>query len=255
MNAPRIFTTEYYERMRSLEAGGWWNAGMRDVAADLLRLAGLPQAGVLLDVGCGSGQTLQWFLGRHPGWHGIGLDVASEGLDAAHRAGQGGVIQASALDIPLEDRSVDLIITLDVLQHLPLPHGDQCALEEMRRVLRPGGYLLVRTNAQAFPGTPDDPAADFRRYRATQLRNTLAAAGFRVHRLSRINALLGLAEIPRELGAHRRDGARYHGILADSDPRGRLDGLKRFWLRLEGRAVRHGVSLPTGRSIIALAQA
>ena len=35
MTAPRIFTPEYYERMRRLEAISWWNAGMRDVAAAL----------------------------------------------------------------------------------------------------------------------------------------------------------------------------------------------------------------------------
>ena len=35
MTAPRIFTPEYYARMRELEAGSWWNAAMRDVAGNV----------------------------------------------------------------------------------------------------------------------------------------------------------------------------------------------------------------------------
>ena len=61
MTAPRIFTPEYYARMRELEAGSWWNAAMRDVAAMLLDDVQLPPIGTLIDVGCGSGQTLTWF--------------------------------------------------------------------------------------------------------------------------------------------------------------------------------------------------
>ena len=50
---PRIFTPEYYRRMRDLESSSWWNAGMRDVATSLLGLTTLPSAGTLLDIGCG----------------------------------------------------------------------------------------------------------------------------------------------------------------------------------------------------------
>ena len=44
VSAPRIFTPEYYARMRDLEDASWWNAGMRDVAALLLDTARLPPA-------------------------------------------------------------------------------------------------------------------------------------------------------------------------------------------------------------------
>jgi SAM-dependent methyltransferase len=246
-----IFTPEYYARMRENEADGWWNAGMRGVAEMLLADAGLPQAGVLLDVGCGSGQTMRWFLRDRPRWRAAGLDVAGEGLHAARSLGQA-VSRASALALPHADASADLVVTLDVIQHLPLGGGDRAALAEMRRVLRPGGWLLLRTNAQAFPRTTDDPAHDFHKYEPGELRAKLEGAGFRVHRLSRLNAMLGLAEIPREWRATRRRGAGYHGILTGAPRHGRLDPLLAAWLRLEGRAVRHGWRLPLGRAIVAL---
>ena len=251
---PRIFEPGYYERMRRLESGSWWNAGMRDVAAQLLALVSLPTRGTLLDVGCGSGQTMHWALNLlGAGWSAVGLDVAMEGVEAARAAGLN-VLHASALEIPLPSDSVDLVLTLDVLQHLPLGGGDVTALREMRRVLKPGGALFIRTNAQSLPRTRDDAGYNFRKYEPDQLRSGLIAAGFEVKRLSRINALLGLAEIPRELRANREQRADgYHGLLATpSSGGGRGRALKRWWLSLEGRAVAAGLPLPLGRTIVAL---
>ena len=238
--------------MRDLEEGFWWNAGMRDVATLLLETADLPPAGLLLDIGCGSGQTMEWFGRTHPGWRAVGIDVAAEGLAAARSRGLESVAKASALELPFESASVDLVITLDVLQHLPLGGGDARALAEIVRVLKPDGYLFARTNAQAFPFTADDPTFHFHKYEPRELAGKLVHAGLRVIRLSRVNALLGLAEIPRELRARKQEHS-YHGILAQP----RIDiGLgarvKRGWLRFEGRAVRHGITWPLGRTIVAL---
>jgi SAM-dependent methyltransferase len=248
---PRIFTPEYYARMRDLEESSWWNAAMRDIAGSLLSLVTLPATGTLLDVGCGSGQTMTWFGRTHAAWRAVGLDLAAEGLAAA-RAKDLRVLRASALEIPLHSRTIDLVITLDVLQHVPLGGGDVRMLSEVARVLKPGGYLFVRTNAQAFPHTADDPVFNFHKYEVPELNRKLTQAGFQVLRISRVNALLGLAEIPRELRARNQEHS-YHGILAE--PRGSegLAGrLKRDWLRLEGRAARAGFRWPFGRSIVAL---
>lgn len=256
MTGPLIFTPEYYQRMRELESEGWWNAGMRDVAAMLLRQARLPATGTLLDVGCGSGQTMSWFRHLYPGWSAFGLDVAEEGLRAATRLGEQ-VSRASALTLPYRDATVDAVITLDVVQHLPLDGGDGVALREIRRVLRPGGWLLLRTNAQAFPQVRDDHEYNFHRYEPAELRAKLQAAGLTVVRLSRVNALLGLAEIPRELRAKRRNpGTEYRGILAaPRAERGWVRTAKRSWLGLEGRFVQAGVRIPFGRTILALCRA
>ena len=254
MTGPKIFHPEYYERMRALEAASWWNAGMRDVAERLLRRARLPRRGVLLDAGCGSGQTMEWFRRSHPEWRTVGVDLAKEGLRAARIAGDNQVLGGSVLALPLPDASVDAIISLDVLQHLPLDGGDTEALREFRRVLCPGGWLLVRTNAQSWPRIPDDPAYSFHKYAAPELREVLQAAGFRVDRLGRLNALLGLAEIPRELRGQRRQGAGYVGLLAEVPRPGPTWHLKRRWLGAEGKLMANGFSLPLGRTLLALAQ-
>lgn len=142
-------------------------------------------------------------------------------------------------------------MTLDLLQHLPLDGGDRRGLCEMHRVLRPGGVLLVRTNAQTLPATPPDPEHQFRRYRGRELRASLEHAGFTVLRLGRVNALLGLAEIPRDLRARSKRGGSYTGLLAVTRP-GPFDGPKRAWVGLEGAAMMLGIPLPLGRTYLAL---
>ncbi|MDQ3242917.1 MAG: methyltransferase domain-containing protein [Gemmatimonadota bacterium] len=249
---PRIFTPEYYERMRSLEADSWWNSAMRDIAGGLLRDARLPASGLLLDAGCGSGQTMTWFERQWPLWTTIGFDVAAHGLLSARQHGHT-VARASATELPHPARCADLIITLDVLQHLPLKAGDDTALREMQRVLKPGGLLLIRTNAQSFPASADDAKFDFRKYTPSLLGARLTAAGFDILRLGRVNALLGLAEIPREIRAGRQQETDYHGILATPRSATGFGGrIKRAWLGLEGRAMRQGWQLPLGRTIFAL---
>jgi len=252
MTGPAIFTPAYYERIRALEASGWWNAAMRDILARAIADAHIPSVGVLLDVGCGSGATLEWFSSRHRGWRCLGVDVAWEGLRAVPRLRSGGAARASALALPVRSGSVDLIVSQDVLQHLPLDGGDLAALAEMRRVLKPCGVLVLRTNAQPVPRTGDDRAYQFHRYDTGELRRKLVSAGFEVERLGRVNALLGLAEIPRERKAFRESGRAYHGILAvPPSGQSRLDALKRWWLSIEGRMVLAGRSLPLGRTHVA----
>jgi SAM-dependent methyltransferase len=249
---PRIFTPEYYVRMRELEAGSWWNEGMRDIAAMLLRRARLPEEGRLLDAGCGSGQTISWFLDSHKRWRAAGFDVSPEGPLVA-RAHQISVCVADALQLPFESNSVDAVISLDVLQHLPLDGGDSTALHEFARVLVPNGCLLVRTNAQSIPHSPDDADASFRKYEPALLAKKLRKAGFEIDVLGRCNAVPGLAEIPRELRASQSETRGYHGILAEPRRESRLvHRALRSWLRLEGRAMIAGLPLPLGRTIFAL---
>jgi len=255
MTAPRIFTPEYYARMRELESSGWWNAAMRDIAGMLLTDVHLPSAGTILDVGCGSGQTLSWFSHRFGAWRTLGCDISADAVTAATRLGFE-ITQASALALPYPTATADVVVSLDVLQHVPLGGGDLTALREMRRVLKPGGWLFVRTNAQAFPTTADDHEFQFHRYEPGELHEKLASVGFVVRRLSRVNALLGLAEIPRELRARRVQSADYHGILATPNGNGSWgSAVKRAWVRLEGQVVRRGVRLPAGRTIVALCRA
>lgn len=255
MTLPPIFSEEYYAHGREVEARHWWTAGMRDAATEIIELAKLPSTGTMFDVGCGSGQGMHWFGSLRPRWRMAGIDLGMAGLYAAKMSGLGGVVLGTGTSLPVAEATVDLVVTLDMLQHLPLDGGDSAALHEMHRVIKPGGYLFIRTNVQAYPRVKDDPAAVWHKYDLLELHAKVRAAGFSVIRLSPINAILGLAEVPREIREARGSGRRLSyevAITAPTSAGGLANTLKRGLLRLEGRAVRAGVRLPVGRSLVAL---
>ena len=107
-----------------------------------------PAAGEsVLDVGCGFGAF-------HPALHAVGARVValdySPGMarEARQRATRDGlavqVMRADAQQLPLADRSVDHAICSHMLYHVP---DIGRALEEMRRVVKVGGRVLITTNA------------------------------------------------------------------------------------------------------------
>ncbi|NOZ63968.1 MAG: methyltransferase domain-containing protein [Caldiserica bacterium] len=99
--------------------------------------------GTVLDVGCGRGEILNKIC-AHYDLKGVGLDISIEAIKIARfynpLVNQYWVGDAESL--PFRDNSFDLVISLDTLEHLSSP---LTALEEMVRVLKPGGKLLVYT--------------------------------------------------------------------------------------------------------------
>lgn len=99
----------------------------------------------VLDLGCGSGENTVPLLAR--GANVVAADVSHELVRlAVMRVGMAGfrapppLLVASAYDVPLPDSSVELILCASVLHHLNIPR----AMKEMRRVLRPGGVVIVK---------------------------------------------------------------------------------------------------------------
>lgn len=94
----------------------------------------------LLDVGCGTGWLAAGLRRAVPGLSIVGCDLSAGMLGRARAAGAWPLVQAAAGRLPLADGSVDLVVTRGVLHHLPDPAA---ALAEWRRVLRPGGAVVV----------------------------------------------------------------------------------------------------------------
>jgi ubiquinone/menaquinone biosynthesis C-methylase UbiE len=103
---------------------------------EFLRDAGGP----LLDVGCGAGAYTRMLRDAHPGTTVVAADL-SAGMATA--AGSPAVV-SDATALPFRDAAFGGVIALHMLYHVPEPPA---AIEEMRRVLRPGGTLVISTNA------------------------------------------------------------------------------------------------------------
>lgn len=105
----------------------------------------IPQPGPhIIELGCGSARMAQNLLERHSGLHYLGLEVdATQHARNLENPRLGmEFLAAGAQDIPQPDASFDLALMLKSLHHVPLEYMDS-ALQEVARVLRPGGYLYV----------------------------------------------------------------------------------------------------------------
>lgn len=107
-------------------------------------------AGVVLDVGCGTGQLLEKVARANPQATLIGVDPVEQMIETArsHRqpADRFRFEIGSAEHIPVPDAGVDLVLSTISAHHWPdLP----AAAREIERVLRPGGHLLLADFAPA----------------------------------------------------------------------------------------------------------
>jgi SAM-dependent methyltransferase len=180
---------DYYRRLRAVEEQHWWQHGMREIAGSLLgeRLARPHQS--LLDAGCGTGGFLRWVSARGSFDRICGVDVSPEAVSLAREAVPGAEISvASVDDLPFDAAAFDLVAMNDVLQHLEEP-AVTASIVELRRVLRPDGALLVRTNGGRRMRRE---RSDWRLYDERSLRAELERGGFRIVRSTYANLVLSL---------------------------------------------------------------
>ena len=102
--------------------------------------------GKFLDVGCGSGSALAALQAR--GWHVRGIDFDSAAVAVAKLQGFD-VSVGSLAEHHFQDNTFDALLMSHVIEHVPDPIAD---LSECRRVLKPGGYLIVITPNAASRG-------------------------------------------------------------------------------------------------------
>lgn len=113
----------------------------------ILRLAGDVRGKRVLDLGCGDG-VLSYLLAAK-GADVIGADSSEDGLAHANKetakryvSGSCKFISASAYEVPLPDESFDVVVSCEVIEHLPEPEK---MLTEARRLLKKGGKLILTT--------------------------------------------------------------------------------------------------------------
>ena len=228
----------------------WWYRGRRRVIrAELDRLT-LPSQPHALDAGCGSGRTLVELADYATEVSGLELDPDAAAL--ARGRGLGEVQVGRLEELPWPQDSFDLITCLDVIEHVP---DDVVALQELRRVCRPGGWLLVTVPAhQALWSVHDEANHHYRRYSRVTLRGAVGRAGWELVRMSAFNSLLFAPAAAVRL-AQRRFGT-HTGYTTDLElgPEWLNEALE--WpLAAEARWLARGRTLPIGLSLLALLRA
>jgi SAM-dependent methyltransferase len=179
---------DQYEILYRLEETHWWYLGMRRMVDALLtRYLDRGRPLHILDAGCGTGGMLN-HLRRFGSV--VGLDFSDEALGFCRRRGLPHLARGSVERLPFADESFDLLTSFDVLYHMGV-EDDRLALGEFRRVLKPGGLLLLRLPAYDWLRGAHDVAVHTRhRYSREELARKLRDADFQIQKLTYANTLL-----------------------------------------------------------------
>ncbi len=105
----------------------------------------------ILDLGCGAGRTTLPLI--QEGYRVVGIDLAKPMVDQARRFTAGAVVPCplgvgDATDLPFQANSFDgILFSYNGIELIPKEKGKVRALEEVYRILRPGGHFIFTTHA------------------------------------------------------------------------------------------------------------
>ena len=246
---------DYYRQYLDAARTHWWFRGRERVVKVLAEPLVMEEPGVVVaDIGSGPGGPARAIF---PTQRLIAFDVSPLPLQANQQAD--GRVVADAAQMPCRSSSLDAVCAFDLLEHLD---DDAAALREWRRLLRPGGMLVLTVPAYgSLWSAHDDVNGHRRRYHAASLKPLLAGAGFTVVRMTYFNTLL-LPAVALVRWAERLFKARAAAAVGEA-PEGHLDCQRRFptWIErccesafvLEARWLRRH-HLGAGVSLCAIAR-
>lgn len=145
------------------DAGEWLRPGDGTIVKELFERSGLRLGSVVLDVGCGTGESLSW-LERH-GFVGIGVDRDERTLAIAASRVVSALFHGDGAHLPFASAAVDAVLSECSLSLMP---DRRAALAEWARVMKLGGRLLLADVDWPSPDGRDEFADD------------IAAAGFTI---------------------------------------------------------------------------
>ncbi len=177
--------TEFFQ----VENRHWWFLARRDIVlAAIRRCVNHIERKRVLDGGCGTGLIMRSMEALTPTVE--GLDMESSAIAYAKASGVRGTIHLGALpDVELP-QAYDLILMLDVLEHI---EDDRAAIQRIRTLLVQGGTLVLTVPAHPFLWSGHDAYNHHkRRYRSKELLRLLRENGFSIRYWSYMNAFFFL---------------------------------------------------------------
>jgi SAM-dependent methyltransferase len=239
-----------YRVMYEIEEDYWWYRGLRVLLLELLALY-IPRESCprILDAGCGTGANLQVLLKYGDA---VGVDIAEEAIGFCRARGipPERALVASLLELPFPDNRFELTFSFDVICNIA---DDVSAFAEIKRVIKPGGRVIVQLPAYRFLWSAHDVAVGHKhRYTAQDLSRKIEGAGLLVERVTYLNAVLFPIQVLARLRRRREsvDG-NVHSDLSPL-PHALNSALARLF-EAEMRAAPH-VRFPYGLSLLVVAR-
>jgi SAM-dependent methyltransferase len=249
----------FFESLFAVEDQHFWFRARNRVIATVMQqlVAPLPPGYRVLEVGCGTGNTLRVL--EHVCTQGIvvGMDLFGEGLAFAQQRVRCPLVQGDMQQPPFHT-NFDLIGMFDVLEHLP---DDRQVLRDLHNLLVPGGRLVLTVPAYPMLWSYfDEASCHYRRYTAVDLTRKLTAAGYEiVYQTYYMASILPLVWAGRRLAALKKReqtaGSNHTHELAQNELRiVPIVNDALVWVLLqEARLVGRRHRLPVGTSLVVVA--
>jgi SAM-dependent methyltransferase len=149
----------------------------------------LPLGGLVLDVGCGTGQLAATIAGE--GYNVFGVDLSTSMVARARERGLAGTYAGVTTALPFADNSFDLALTVATLHHLETPERVAATVGEMGRVVSHGGFVVLWDHNPANPYWPilmkrvPQDSGDERLVPLGELLRDARASGLQLHQVFR----------------------------------------------------------------------
>jgi SAM-dependent methyltransferase len=233
-----------YGRMYHAEDQLWWYRGLRLNLHAAFQRAGVPQAGRVLDAGCGTGANLASLTRLFDRL--TGVDLSTQAVAYCRARGLRRTVAADVNGLPFRSATFDGVLCSDVFECAEV--DERRGLRELARVTRPGGRIIVTVAAYQFLlGEHDRAVHCVRRYTKRRARRVFGSDDVKV---ARMRYLFGSLAVP--IIAYRLTSRRRCAAMPTSDvfpfPRW-VDGLLYTIVRLEAFVARFA-PLPFGTTLL-----
>ena len=236
-----------YHKMAAVEDEMWYYHALHRQIEFMLRKYVPLNSGRILDAGCGTGGLMKRLQPRFPEWSWQGVDSSAVACELARERAGVDVFEATLTDLPVPAEHYSAVVSADVIYHI---EDDQQALNEMARVLEPGGIMIINVPAYRWLWSYHDEAVHSkRRYGRRELRVKLNQAGLNCLTLTHSNMfLLPLIVLRRKLFPAPEGGSDVQEYPAW------LNAILKGVMAVERWLLSICGALPFGSSILAVAQ-
>ncbi|MCM8786994.1 MAG: class I SAM-dependent methyltransferase [Candidatus Omnitrophica bacterium] len=170
------------KKFNEVEKKHWWWEGRRKLLRDLLSKK---RSRKILDVGCGTGETLSFLQKTFPKAELYGVDLSQVAVKYAKSRGHKKIFRASALKLPFKKDFFDTILILDVLEHIK---NHQKVIYEAKRVLKNKGQIVITSPSLSFLWSDHDRMqGHHRRYTPREIRKLARNANLKASFISYFN--------------------------------------------------------------------
>ena len=177
--------SKLHDTYRAIEQDHWWFVGRRKILLNVLEKY-LGNKSSILDVGCNTGVLVD--ILQKKGYNASGTDISKEAIIHGKTRGVRNLFVAEANREPFANNTFDCVLALDVLEHID---NDKEALREWKRLLKPGGLLVIKVPAYMWLwGIQDAMAHHKRRYTAGSLLDVVGLHYTSILRVSYFNFIL-----------------------------------------------------------------